>query len=161
MLATIHLGLDEPERARVELEAAENLNPDAPMLWAVWAQYHLAQSDPIAAAAKMQRAVALDPDNWQLRLQAARIFQGAGDDEAAAENVGVAMQLVPLNKRPEVRQFVERMMGPGALGGAPAPATEEGADTELDLPDPAVMLGDPSNLRLREPGQGLKLDLDE
>jgi Tfp pilus assembly protein PilF/DNA-directed RNA polymerase subunit RPC12/RpoP len=161
MLATIHLGLDEPERARVELEIAENLNPDAPMLWAVWAQYHLAQSDPIAAAAKMKRAVALDPDNWQLRLQAARIFQGAGDGEAAAENVGAAMQLVPLNKRPEVRQFVERMMGPGALGDAPAPATEEGADTELDLPDPAMILGDPSNLRLQEPGQRLKLDLDE
>jgi hypothetical protein len=71
------------------------------------------------------------------------------------------MQLVPLNKRPEVRQFVERMMGPGALGDAPAPATEEGADTELDLPDPAMILGDPSNLRLQEPGQRLKLDLDE
>ncbi|MBW2626068.1 MAG: tetratricopeptide repeat protein [Deltaproteobacteria bacterium] len=161
MLATIHLGLDEPERARVELEAAEGLNPDAPMLWAVWAQYHLAQSDPIAAATKMKRAVALDPDNWQLRLQAARTFQGAGDDEAAAENVGAAMQLVPPSKRADIRQFVERMMGPEALGGAPAPANEEGADADQDLPEPALMLGDPSNLRLRDPGQGLKLDLEE
>ena len=61
MLATIHLGLDEPERARVELEAAESLTPDAPMLWAVWAQYHLTRSDPIAAAGNMKRAVDLDP----------------------------------------------------------------------------------------------------
>ena len=101
------------------------------------------------------------PTELPRRLIELYTFEGDLVLEAAAENVGAAMQLVPLNKRPEVRQFVERMMGPGALGGAPAPATEEGADTELDLPDPAVMLGDPSNLRLREPGQGLKLDLDE
>jgi len=158
VLATIYMGLDEPERGRVELEAAEALNPDAPMLWAVWAQYHLAQSDPIAAAAKMKRAVDLDPDNWQLRLQAARVFQGVGDDEAAVENVGAALQLVPPDKRPEVRRFVERMMGPGALDlpDPSAPASPQPASG-----DPALMLGDPSNLRLRDPGQTLQLDLDE
>ncbi len=161
VLATIHLGLGEPDRARVELETAESLNPDAPMLWAVWAQYHLAESDPIVAAAKMKRAVNLDPDNWQLRLQAARVFQGTGDDEEAIENVDAALQLVTPDKRAEVRRFVERMMGSGALGDAPGPATEGSADAELDLPDPALMLGDPSNLRLRDPGQTLKLDLDE
>ena len=161
MLATIHLGLDEPERARLDLEAAESLTPDASMLWAVWAQYDLAQSDPIAAAGKMKRAVELDPDNWQLRLQAARVFQGAGDDEAAIENVGAALRLVPPDKRPDVRRLVEQMMGSGALRGAPDPAPEESADPNPDLPDPALMLGDPSNLRLREPGQDLKLDLDE
>ena len=53
VLASIYMGLGEPERARVELEAAEALNPDTPMLWAVWAQYHLAQSDPATAAARM------------------------------------------------------------------------------------------------------------
>jgi len=161
MLATIHLGLEEPERARVELEAAETLSPDAPMLWTVWAQYDLAQSDSVAAAVKMKRAVALDPENWQLRLQAARVLQGAGDDEAAVENVGAAMRMVPPDKRADVRQFVERMMGPGALGGAPAPAIEEDPDVDLDSADPALMLGDPSNLRLRDPGQSLKLELDD
>jgi tetratricopeptide (TPR) repeat protein len=152
VLATVHLGLDDPERARVELEAAEALNPDAPILWAVWAQYHLAQNDPIAAAANMKRAVDLDPDNWQLRIQAARILQGAGDAEAASENVAVALQLVQPDKRAEVRQFIERMMGPGAS----APPPPEGASD-----DPALMLGDPSNLRLQEPDQTLKLDFDE
>jgi tetratricopeptide (TPR) repeat protein len=173
VLATIYLGLDQPERAEVELQASEALDADAPLLWSVWAQYHLSQSDPIAATAKMKRAVALDPDNWQLRLQAARIFQGAGDDEAAVENLSAAMQLVSPDKRPEVRRFIERMMGPGALTGAPN--REPGSDTDatLDLPDPsatsagatpddpALMLGDPSNLRLRDPGQTLELDLGE
>lgn len=161
VLATIHLGLGEPERARVEIEAAEALDPEAPMLWAVWAQYHLAESDPVAAAAKMTRAVKLDPDNWQLRLQAARVLQGVGDDEAAIENIDAALQLVTPGKRAEVRRFVERMMGPEALGVAPARAAEDGSDAKLGLPDPALMLGDPSNLRLRDPGQTLKLDLDE
>ncbi len=153
VLATIHLGLDEPERARVELEAAESLNPDAPMLSAVWAQYYLAANDPIAAVAKMKRAVDLDPDNWQLRLQAARVLQGAGDDGAASENIAAALQLVPPDKRTEVRRFAERTMGPGATV-PPQPA--QGTPV-----DPALMLGDPSNLRLRDPGQTLELDLDE
>lgn len=172
VLATIYMGLDQPERAGVELQAAEALNPDAPLLWAIWAQYHLAQGDPIAATTKMKRAVDLDPDNWQLRLQAARVCQGAGDDEAAVEHVGAALRLVSPDKRAEVRRFVERMMGPGALTGAPDPTPGEDADTELDLPDPsaapaqpasgdpALMLGDPSNLRLRGPGETLELDLD-
>lgn len=159
VLATIYLGLNEPERARVELEVAEGLNRDAPLLWAVWAQYHLAQSDPAAAGAKMRRAIDLDPDNWQLRLQAARVFQGVGEDEAAVANVAAALELVPPDKRPQVRQFVERMMGARALGvpdpSPPAPAPEPAAT------DPALMLGDPSNLRLREPSQNLQLDLDE
>ncbi len=174
VLATIYIGLEQPERAAVELDIAETLSPDAPILWAVWAQYHLAQSDPIAAITKIKRAVALDPDNWQLRLQAARVLQGAGDDEAAIENVGAALQLVSPDKRPEVRRFVERMMGPGALTGKGESGADRDTEADLDLPepsapaspepngnDPASMLGDPSNLRLRDPGQALELDLDE
>jgi Tfp pilus assembly protein PilF len=154
VLATIHMGLGEPERARLELELAESLSSDTPMLWAVWAQYHLAQSDPVTAAVKMRRAVDLDPDNWQLRLQAARVFQGAGDDEAATENLDAALRLVPSDKRAEVRALAERMMGPGALTGSPQPEEEPHGD-------PALMLGDPSNLRLRDPGENLELDLNE
>ena len=155
VLATIHMGLGEPERARLELELAESLSPDTPMLWAVWAQYHLEQNDPIAAAVKMKRAVVLDPDNWQLRLQAARVFQAAGDDEAATENVGAALRLVSPDKRSDVRELVERVMGPDASTATPPPNEEE------TFGDPAVMLGDPSNLRLRDPGETLELDLDE
>lgn len=152
VLATIHLGMDESERARVELETAETLSPDAPMLWMVWAQYHLAAGDPSAAAAKVKRAVDLHPSNWQLRIQAARIFQGAGDDDAASENIAAALQLVTPDKRTEVRRFVEQTMGSGA---SPAQAGQ------APSADPALMLGDPSSVRLRDPDQTLKLDLDE
>jgi Tfp pilus assembly protein PilF len=155
LLASVYLGTDQSERARLELEAAEALNPDAPLLWSIWAQYHLSQNDPIAAAAKMKRAVSLDPDNWQLRLQAARVLQGADDDQGAEENLAAAMQMVPPEKRADVQRFVERMMGPQALGDASPPPVEE------TPADPALMLGDPSNLRLRDPGESLKLELDE
>ncbi len=155
LLASVYLGNDEPERAKLELEAAESLSPDAPLLWSIWAQYHLSVNDPITAAAKMKRAVSLDPDNWQLRLQAARVLQGADDDEGAKENLSAVMQMVPPEKRADIQRFVERMMGPGALGDAPPEAAEE-APTE-----PALMLGKPSNLRLRGPGESLKLELDE
>ncbi len=153
VLATIYLGMDQVERARVELEAAESLAPDAPILWAVWAQYDLQQEDAIGAAAKILRAVGLDPENWQLRLQAGRVLRLAGHDEAAKENLAAAMEMVQPEKRDEVRQFIERMMGPGANSASPSPqAVPE---------EPALKLGDPSNLRLRDPDQSLTLDLDE
>lgn len=155
LLASVYLGNNELERARLELEAAEALSPDAPLLWSIWAQYHLSVNDPITAAANMKRAVSLDPDNWQLRLQAARVLQGADDDDGAKENLSAAMQMVSPEKRADIQRFVEQMMGPDALGDAPSPAAEE-APT-----DPALMLGDPTNLRLRDPGERLKLELDE
>ncbi|MGB5413183.1 MAG: tetratricopeptide repeat protein, partial [Polyangiales bacterium] len=155
LLASVYLGNDEPERAKLELEAAEALSPDAPLLWSIWAQYHLSANDPIKAAANMKRAVSLDPDNWQLRLQAARVLQGADDDEGAKENLSAAMQMVPPEKRADIQRFIERMLGPGAMGDAPPPAAEEA------LTDPSLVLGDPTNLRLRDPGESLKLELDE
>jgi thioredoxin-like negative regulator of GroEL len=155
LLASVYLGNDELERARLELEAAEDLSPNAPLLWSIWAQYHLSVSDPITAAANMKRAVSLDPDNWQLRLQAARVLQGANDDEGAKQNLSAAMQMVQPEKRAEIRQFIERMLGPAALDSAPSPAAEEAPA------DPALMLGEPTNLQLRDPGERLKLELDE
>jgi thioredoxin-like negative regulator of GroEL len=153
VLATIYLGMDQLERARVELEAAESLAPDAPILWAVWAQYDLQQEDAIGAAAKILRAVGLDPENWQLRLQAGRVLRLAGHDEAAKENLAAAMEMVQPEKRDEVRQFIERMMVPSANSASASPqAVPE---------EPALKLGDPSNLRLRDPDQSLTLDLDE
>jgi tetratricopeptide (TPR) repeat protein len=153
VLATIYLGMDQLERAQVELEAAESLAPDAPILWAVWAQYDFQRDDMIGAAAKIQRAVGLDPENWQLRLQAGRVLRNAGQDEAAKENLAKAMEMVQPAKRDEVRQFIERIMGAGANPpSAPPQAVPE---------DPALKLGDPSNLRLRDPNQSLELDLGE
>jgi len=124
----------------------------------------------------MRRAVELDPDNWQLHLQAAHVFQSAGDDAAARASVAAALELVPPDKRNKVREYAKRMMGADVLGEGEASSPAHDVAGNLDLPDPvvsapppapdgssgpALMLGDPSSVRLRDPDQQLKLDLDE
>ncbi len=146
-LATVYLGLEDQDRARVELQRAEELSPDSPMLWAVWAQYHLAVGEADLAAANMDRALALDPENWQLRVQAAGVFVEAGREAAARENADEALRLVAPDRRAKLQSFIDRMMG------AEAPAHQPDSSDE-----PPLMLGDPSKLQLRDPGQELELD---
>lgn len=147
-MATVHLGLGDRERARVELETAESLSPDSPMLWAVWAQYHLTEEDASSAVAKISRAIALDPENWQLQAQAASVLARAGDEAGARKRAEEALRLVAANRRGQLEDHLEVILG------APEPALEG------DASEPALMLGDPSKLRLRDPGEELKLDLD-
>jgi thioredoxin-like negative regulator of GroEL len=169
-LATMYLGMNQPDRARVELETVEQLGVDSPMLAAVWAQYHVASDQPTEAAARINRAIALDPENWQLRAQAAGVFQGIGDEDRAREQAEATLRLVPQARGKQLRAYFEEI---GIFGSAPAAAPSPGS---LELPEPslgsstgdaeggegpALMLGDPSNLRLRDPGQKLELDLDE
>ncbi len=175
VLAMLHFGTDEPDRARAELEVAEELDPSTASLWALWGQYYLSQGDYVSAAARVKRAVELDPDNWQLRIQAARALLEAGDEQAARENVEAALDRVPPEKRAELKQYLSRTVGPGVLGDGPSTPPPSGA---LVLPeptvggspagaagpteaDPALRLGDPSKLRLRDPDQDLQLDLGE
>lgn len=166
-LATIYLALEDSARAEVELQAASHISPDAPMLSLVSAQYHLSQNDPFAAASKVKRAVDLDPDNWQMRLQAAQILEAAGELEAARDNANAAIRLVVPSKRAELRQYLDRVLAAESSGGLDdldvagdmGDASAKGAASG-ELPDPALMLGDPSNLRLRDPGEELELDLD-
>ena len=174
-MATLYLGLDELERARMELEIAQSLNPDAPMLWPIWAQYHLMTGDPITATANLSRAIELDPENWQLRVQAAGIYQRVGDSARARQEVDEALRLVAPSRRARLAEYLEQMLSPAAPSGGSAPTAGTGPN-DLELTDPtlgaptgksdaegspALMLGDPSNLRLRDPDRSLQLDLDD
>jgi Tfp pilus assembly protein PilF len=169
-MATMYLGGGELDRARVELETVQALGVESPMLSAVWAQYHVAKGEPTEAAARITRAIALDPDNWQLRAQAAGVFQGLGDTERARENAEATLQLVPEARARQLRSYFEEI---GVNGGGPSAAADA---PDLELPEPtvgdtpgasddgsgpALMLGDPSNVRLREPGKKLELNLDD
>jgi Tfp pilus assembly protein PilF len=158
-LATAYLGLDDAERARVELERAKELSSDSPMLWAVWAQYHLAAGKAELAAADMDRALALDPENWQLRVQAAGVLVEAGAEASARENADEALRLVTADRRETLREYLDEIIGAReATAREPRIAPAESQTGEA--PEPALMLGDPSKLRLREPDQTLELDLD-
>lgn len=173
-LATIYLGLGQNERARVELETARSLSADSPAVSAVWAQYHLATDDPIAAAGKMGRAIELDPENWQLRVQAVGVYLAAGDEDRARANANKALEQIAPNRRDQLRNYLEQLLGPGALSGDAPKAPPSAVDLELPDPtlgapadaskkdgEPALMLGDPSDLRLRDPDEKLKLDLED
>ncbi len=149
IMATVHLALGDRERAFIELEAAESLSPELPALWAVWAQYDLANEAPAAAVEKIGRALQLDGESWQLRVQAASVFIGAGEVEAAREQAEAALELVTGDRRAQLRSFLDEML-----------ATEEPVEAPADEAEPALILGDPSELRLRDPGETLKLDLD-
>ncbi len=167
VLAMLHFGTDEPQRARAELEIAEDLDPTSASLWALWGQYDLSQEDYVSAAARVNRAVALDPENWQLRLQAARALIEAGDERGAQTHVQAALDQVSTEKRDELKQYLSRTLGPGALGDESPSGSASGA---LVLPEPSVggspaaatpTDGDPSRLRLRDPDQDLELDLGD
>ncbi|MEM7135447.1 MAG: tetratricopeptide repeat protein [Myxococcota bacterium] len=171
--AMMNFGMDQPERARAALETAQTLDPSSASLWALWGQYYLAEGDLDAAVARVRRSVELDPDNWQQRLQAARVLLEAGDVDGAKAQTDAALELVPPKKRDELRRYLAEALGPGVAGGG-AIGAPPAVGLELDAPslgapggapspggqDPALMLGDPSNLRLRDPDQDLRLDLD-
>jgi len=175
MLATLHFALEDAESARNALEVAQQLDPKAASLWVLWGQYYVSQREPDAAMLRARRAVELDPDNWQLRLQVARVLLMAGDDSGAQEQVRAALDLVPASNRSELRRYLADALGPGVLGddAAVAPPSAPG-DLVLPPPtvggvpaspsasdDPTLMLGDPSKLKLRDPDQDLRLDLDD
>jgi predicted Zn-dependent protease len=175
VLAMLHFGIDEPERARAELEVARKLEPTTASLAAAWAQYYLSQGDDAAAIVQAKKAVKLNPEDWQLRLQIARVLVEAGDDQAAQVQVQAALALVPSSKRDELEQYLARALGREPFGDQRSPTTSAPGDLVLPKPsigdapsasvpapgDPSLMLGDPSDLRLRDPDQRLRLDLDD
>lgn len=157
-LATVYLGLGDRDRARVELGRAEELSSDSPMLWAAWAQYHLAAGEAEVAASNMHRALALDPENWQLRVQAAGVFLEAGDEASARKNADEALRLVAADRRETLRRYLDgiaKSRDTALSEPSRAPSRTQTSDDS----EPALMLGDPSNLRLRDPQDTLELDL--
>ena len=153
IMATVHLALGDRERALVELETAESLSPDLPLLWSIWAQYDLSDDAPASAVTKMKRALQLDGESWQLRVQAAGVFFGAGEEAEAREQADVALDLVTGDRRTKLRSFLDEVLVSAEPVDAPI-------GTPLDESEPALQLGDPSKLRLRDPGETLKLDLE-
>ena len=166
-MAMIRLATDEKELARVSLENAERFGPNASALPLIWAQYFIEEGETDRALEYIERAIERHPDNWKLRLHAAQLLASTGRYEEVRRQIQKALELAPAKDRAALRAQVGAALGPVALGDD-APATGGGLDApDLDLggsqsgTDPALMLGDPSKLRLRDPGQELQLDLDE
>lgn len=165
-MAMVQLATDEHELARVSLERAERFGPTASALPLVWAQYFVTVNETDRAIQYVERAIERSPNNWKLRLHAAQLLHSVGRYEQVQRYVGEALELAPDKDRAALRAQVSAALGPAALGdGVPVGGAPDLPDLDLGAPpqgdDPALMLGDPSKLRLREPGQELQLDLDD
>lgn len=174
VLAQIYLSSGDSERMKDELAIAERLDASSPDLWVLSADYYLSSGDALTAATHARRAAKLDPDNWQVRLQVARILLVAGDDDGAREHVDAALSMVSSDKRAKLEQNLANVFGAETVGGSSKadvvpgglvlPKPEVGGAASRGTRgqgDPALQLGDPSNLRLRDPDQELELDLRE
>lgn len=185
-LASIHLATGEREPAFNELREADRIDPELPNLALLWAHYFATQGDLDRALQKAEQGVARRPNDAQAHLMLGRIYRETGRLDQMRREAQRVLELVPSTQRGEMEQMVRQLLGPTALdqtaddilagGGdepsAPAPDMDLSRGSKLlgGAPTPPVgqtpgdgpllMLGDPSKLRLAEPGGSLKLKLD-
>lgn len=128
-LAAIHLTQQEPDLARTELEEVERLDPQLHMLDQLWAGYFATTGDMDRAVERAQRAVERNPD-IQTRLMAARIYRQAARYTLMRREAHEVLDRTPAQRQPEMRQLIQRMLGPTALEPVDDPA--DWADEPLD-----------------------------
>lgn len=186
-LATLHLAQAEPELARQELSKAESLDRALPTLPLAWAQYYASTGDMMQAVARAEQAVRVRPENVQARLLLGRLYRQAGRYDDMRREARAVLEHTPASQKDRTRQLLEAVLGPTALempddGEQAAPSADALPDPgklRLGEPTPGAprtggpslldedeggglkLGGGPSNLKLRGPGSGLKLDLDE
>lgn len=190
-LAAVHLARSEVEESGAELRRAEELDPSLPMLPMLWANYYLATRDVDSAVEKAMEAIERRPHDWTVRLNAARVLRVAGRYDDMRREARQILADAPPGQEPAVRQLIEQVLGPTALeeplgeeeeletaeGALPNPDFDLASDSMLlggegggsggTAPsllgdeEPLLNMGDPSKLRLRDPGSDLQLDLSE
>ena len=162
VLAEVHLAKDERALARAQLELAERDDPDDPNLQMMWAQYHVTRGEHSEAVARIDKATDHSPDQWMVWLRAADIYRAAGDLEGAAQKIEEARMRIPRDMRAEFEKRAAMILGENLR---PPPGADQGAVDPLGLPDPSTAapgggLADPSDLKLRDPGDDFELDLN-
>jgi len=184
-LAAVHLGRDERDMAERELRRAEELDPTLPHLPMLWANYYMMTHDPEQAVVRAREAIERRPHDWQTRLGAARVMREAGYYDEMREQAHRVLADAPRERAAAVRELIAQVLGPTALE---EPLEDEGAEglpgSDFQLGEDSALLGggtgprlggsllgdddtgllngqDDSTLRLREPGSGLQLNLNE
>lgn len=115
-LGAIYLSQAELDRARAELNEAERLAPELGMLPMLFAQLYMRTGEVELAAQRADDAIQRRPRDWQVALNAAQIFRAVGRyDDMRRQAHRVLDELVPESQRGDVRQMIERALGPTAL----------------------------------------------
>ncbi|MEQ9644064.1 MAG: hypothetical protein RLO52_01190 [Sandaracinaceae bacterium] len=171
-LAAIHLTQQETDLALTELEEAERIDPQLHILDQLWAGYFATIGDLDRAVERAQRAVERNPD-IQTRLMAARVYRQASRYTLMRQEAHAVMDRTPPQRHDEMRQLIQRMLGPTALepvddpaDWADEPLDDEELDDDLELGDDGLelespLLGDDDGLQLgRDGGPSLLGDED-
>lgn len=154
MLGAIHLQSGRSEDAQRELDRAQSLDPDLPLLPMLWAQFWMSEQDVDRALAAAQDAVQRRPEDPQTHLLLASVFRATSRYDDMRREAQAALEHAPASVRDRLRQEILARLGPTAL--EEAAEGDEGEDDETegegDLP-PA-----PGEFRL---GAGSRLLGDE
>ncbi|MBK8170179.1 MAG: tetratricopeptide repeat protein [Sandaracinaceae bacterium] len=156
-LAALHLQGGRSEDAQRELERAQSLDPDLPLLPMLWAQFWMNEHEMDRALAAGQDAVRRRPEDAQTHLLLASLFRATSRYSDMRREAHLALEKAPASARDRMRAEITARLGATAL-------EEESAD---DLAEDEEATGDeelgdlppsPSELRL---GSGSRLLGDE
>jgi hypothetical protein len=140
------------------------------------------------ALTRAEEGVRMRPEHPQARLLLARLYRQAGRYDDMRQQARALLQATPGSQKSRVKGLIEGLLGPTALeapegegsGSGSAALAEPG---QLELSEPTIgdkasgpsllddklgggatgglkLGGDGQKLKLREPGSGLQLDLD-
>jgi tetratricopeptide (TPR) repeat protein len=160
-LANVHRVRMEHEQVEAELQKAEQLDPDMPLIPMVWAQYHAGRGQWDEAISRARDGVEMRPDDTQVRLMLAKIYREAGRYAEMREQARAALDLVPGSRAEEMKKLIHGLLGPTALDDPDAEEEETTGALGLQLPEPGQLkLG--KGLRLLDdgaagPGHGVSL----
>jgi Tfp pilus assembly protein PilF len=116
--------LERGEEARLQLERAVALAPDADAGWQALAVYWQRRGDRARARAMIERAVAANGCNRRARALYAQVLMDAGELEGARRQLDEAERVYP---RPDpfvarARQRLAQLSGPAPPAAPPGPS---------------------------------------
>jgi tetratricopeptide (TPR) repeat protein len=155
-LASLYIARSEFDLARAELEEAARLEPALPMLQPVWAQFYAAQGRSAEAIAYAERSVKTRPYDPQSHLLLAQLYHQAARYVDMRREARAALDLIPLSRKEEAKQGIERMLGSTALEEPSEPETKK--ENSLNLDGPLPLLPETTKLRLQDKNLRLKLN---
>ncbi len=135
-LGTVALMRGEPEQARAQLDEAERLAPDLSLVQWARAELLLRSGEEERGLAVARHALHARP-SFDGRLRMGVLLRQAGRYDDLRKESEALLAMAPPYRKSEVRELLQRALGPAALDGEAA----EGAAGEGEAGGPKLELG--------------------